>query len=241
MTGIIAKRVKLAREKLQMSQDDLAVAASVSQSLIFKIENGLANETRKLYQLSNALKAHPSWLMGEIGTDLVLIPYSESHLQSNVEPATIGRVTVRGHVQAGHWAEAIEFTETESYLVPSSAIPDEYPANKIYGLIVKGDSMDTYYREGALLVCIGVYNVKRKLQTGDHVIVEREYKGKYEATVKELEIDQSGKMTLWPRSSNPDHKSPLVITHVQGDNLVNDILIRITGVVLTSVSITKRF
>jgi len=235
-THFSGKRLKLAMEAMGFeSQDDLAIALGISQTAVWKLLNGVTQHPRGLYKISEVVNADPRWLMKEIGTDDQIEPNHKNlikmGLQSNLISASIGRVTVRGHVQAGYWQNAQEWEESQHYQIFASH-PD-YKPEDLYALEVRGDSMNERYYEGDVLICTSLFKYQKELVNGKKVIVEREYKGEYEATVKEIEFGLDGEIKLWPRSTNKDHKSAIIIKKIQGDNVVNDITIRITGVVLS--------
>ena len=58
----IAERLKQAREKLGLTQLQLAAKAAVTQSTIANIENGIRKRPRDLVNLAKALNVDPSWL-----------------------------------------------------------------------------------------------------------------------------------------------------------------------------------
>lgn len=239
----LSRRVALARKQRGFDQSQLARLINTKPQVIQSLESGRTLSTKYLIKLASVLQVSPDWLAGEIGTDdkLIEVNYKDSindQLHLTETGSRIGRVTVRGHVQAGNWQEATEWPPEELYSIPAPILED-YPQDKLYGLVVKGDSMDREYKEGSFLICTSIFDFKRDLKTKDHVIVEREHAGKCEATVKEIEFDQNGKIILWPRSHNPDYQAPFIIKHIQDANIENEIVTRISGVVLFSLQ--KRF
>lgn len=120
-------------------------------------------------------------------------------------------VMVRGAVQAGVWREAIEWEGSDWY---SISVPndDRYPGVERFALEVRGDSMDRIYPEGTIIVCVRFADLARSPEPGERVIcLRRSRTGEYEATVKEYDLDAQGRHVLWPRSSQPEYQTPIVL------------------------------
>ncbi len=127
-----------------------------------------------------------------------------------VIPADISSVTVRGAVQAGYWTEASEWPETDWYSVPMPVNDHRYPGIPLFGLEVRGTSMNKVFPEGSILACINLIHHPVSVESNRYVIVERRnHKGDIEATVKQIQKDETGTIWLWPRSDDPRHQSPL--------------------------------
>ncbi len=63
---ILAKNLKILREELKMSQEDLADAAGLHRTYISGLERGIRNPTVKILEkLAGALKTSPSSLLLE--------------------------------------------------------------------------------------------------------------------------------------------------------------------------------
>lgn len=58
----ISERLKQKRLELEMTQDELANAAGVSQQSIQLIEAGITKRPRFLFEIAKALDCDPSWL-----------------------------------------------------------------------------------------------------------------------------------------------------------------------------------
>lgn len=227
----LSRRLRIARLACNLTQIQLAEKIGVLQGSISRIENGVAT-TPYLFKLAEALKVSAAWLSGDIGNDEPIID-SDIGLHKDSISSILGCITVRGTVAAGLWSEDSEWPEENQYKVPfDTHIFNEYASDRVFSLKVRGDSMDMEYKEGTYLYCVPMALIKRKLATGDHVIVEREHTGKFEATIKEIEFDQSGKILLWPRSHNPDHQSALVISDPTIANRSDNTIIKITAIVI---------
>jgi transcriptional regulator with XRE-family HTH domain len=59
----IAERLKQARDKMGLTQEQLAAKASVSQGTIANIENGIRKKPREILNIARALNVQPDWLM----------------------------------------------------------------------------------------------------------------------------------------------------------------------------------
>ena len=123
------------------------------------------------------------------------------------------RVMVRGAVQAGVWREAIEWDGDEWYSVTVPA-DDRFPGAERHGFEVRGTSMDKIYREGTVVIAVRFGDIMRHPNPGERVIcLRRDPNGEgYEATIKEYQIDDKGRHILWPRSNDPEHQTPFILT-----------------------------
>lgn len=59
----LAERVKLARDRLNLSQQDVADATGMSQPSYYKIEKGLTKRTTYINELAKVLETNVDWLM----------------------------------------------------------------------------------------------------------------------------------------------------------------------------------
>ena len=158
-----------------------------------------------------------------------------------VQAVADGMITikVRGEVQAGHWSEASEWLpeDQETVTLPR---PDSHRA--YFGLRVRGPSMDMVYPEGTILVCVGLHDYDHVLENEDHVIVQRWDGDLVEATVKELRKDQDGRYWLWPRSTHPEHQTPIAVPSnvVAGEDDGNATDIVITAIVVADYRVRRK-
>lgn len=60
-------RLTWARERLNLSQQDLAARAGVSQGTIGNIESGLRKKPRELLAIASAVEVSPEWLQSRVG------------------------------------------------------------------------------------------------------------------------------------------------------------------------------
>lgn len=87
--------------------------------------------------------------------------------------------------------------------------------------------MDLEYPEGSVVVWVDMLNARAPVD-GDHVVVYAYASDdSIEATVKELRI-VDGSAWLWPRSTSPEHQTPINVSQPP-DGIV---LIEIKGLVI---------
>lgn len=124
----------------------------------------------------------------------------------------LSQIFVRGFVQAGLWDSALEWPEADWFPVTAPVSHGLIGAAR-FGLLVRGDSMDRLYPDGTVVICVRFTDLGRGPRPGERVVVIRRMRGSsdYEATLKEYEVDRQGRHVLWPRSSNPDHQSPIIL------------------------------
>lgn len=141
----------------------------------------------------------------------------------NVEPAAkpalepisdFNRVAIIGSVQAG------VFRHSFSQDYPSESVsvaPDHrYPNLPRVGFRVRGDSMNLLYPEGTIVIAVRIGDLARAPKTGEKVIVIRRTNGDEEATIKEIEVLEDGRVALWPRSTNPEFSAAITLPSMDG-------------------------
>lgn len=139
-----------------------------------------------------------------------------------------------GPVQAGAWL-AIDDTSQEDPPMWPAAYDRRYPQAKQWLREVRGDSMNARnIFPGDLAHLVEVIGSGVNLNTG--MIVEvtrsRDGGGLQEITLKEVEIEDSGNVVLWPRSTNPRWKDPVRLDDVEG----SDLEVTITGLLLAKIT-----
>lgn len=142
-----------------------------------------------------------------------------------------------GEIQAGNWREAYSLEEQDD--VEYVSLPHAMGARpyKMKAFLVRGSSMDLLYPDGSIVFIAGIWENHINPVDGDVVAIQRENEmGLIEASLKELVVDESGRKWLWPRSSDPEHQSPLSIN--DGRNLSTDV--RILGIVEAAIVKPRR-
>lgn len=135
------------------------------------------------------------------------------------------RIPVVGVVEAGIWREAAALTLQEV----TDFLPMEvrgYERALLRALKVAGPSMNLVYPEGRFVVVADP--AEAGVRTGDYVVVERYKLDVVEITLKEIDVDEDGRIVLRPRSSHPDHQEPIYLRNDDMDQTAP----KIVGVVV---------
>lgn len=133
----IGDRIKIRREQLKMTQDELAQAMGYkSRSSINKIEKGVNEPPQSIIvKLAKILKTTPAYLMGwedeqnTYGTDITVL----SGKYDNIKPVTLKRFPMLGEIACG---EPIFADEDKEHCVMA-----DMDINADFCLTAKGDSM----------------------------------------------------------------------------------------------------
>lgn len=138
-------------------------------------------------------------------------------LEDLIDVSTQG-VIVRGEVNAGAWRESYEWSIDEQYSYPIPQIPG-YEDALLFGLEVKGDSMDKKFSPGTVLICSPLIEQGREPTNGEYVIAVRyDSSGQQEATCKRFH-SENGQSWLMPESTNPTHQAPVMLTDATTDRV----------------------
>jgi len=133
-------------------------------------------------------------------------------------------IKVVGAVEAGAYREAVVWHEDEWRSSPVRK-DRNYPHLHQFGLEVRGNSMNEIYPPGTTLVCAKLHDLERNPKVGEKVIAYRRNTEGVEATVKELRQAEDGTYWLWPRSTDPNHQSPLPLSYDDPFGDAEDIVI----------------
>lgn len=192
-----AKRLKFAREREKLTQQELADKSGVKQPAISKMERGVVFETAGMISLARGCKCDPEWL--ESGKDKPGWLNGRKIPTGNVDAARAftGEVPVINWVQAGAWqdiADAFQPEDAERFIPVSRG-----HSSNTYALKVRGDSMTSpygkSYQDGCYIV---VDPEKRSPMNGDRIIAITP--GSKEATFK-IYKDEDGRRWLAPLNS----------------------------------------
>lgn len=93
-------------------------------------------------------------------------------------------------------------------MLPIAGVPG-YAAVKLVGLKVSGSSMDLLYPDGSYVIVASADDTD--VRHGDRVVVYRSQGELTEASIKEVRLEESGRVALWPRSTSPEHQSPIYL------------------------------
>lgn len=141
MMQTLAERLKFSREKANLSQQEIADRAGMSQPTYYKIESGKTRRTTYLNELASILNVNPTWLATGKGEMTI----SHANVEK-VSPKNIRFAPVLNWVQAG------AFTPMgDNYY--DEYMPHTYTkGDNIYWLQVRGDSMTPDFRQGDYLL-----------------------------------------------------------------------------------------
>lgn len=185
--------------------------AGLSADAIRNIERGVESgktkgaSTHTISQLAPVLGVSAGWLLTGDG---------ELERKSGTR-----QIQVKAAVQAGAWAEALEWDEGDIYAV---GVPDLEMLRpfSLYAVEVRGPSMNRRYVDGTALVYTDMVETGEDLEPGKRYIVERERSdGDREATVKTLTSDEDGNLWLMPKSTDPRFQEPIDLSHVEGETI----------------------
>lgn len=213
----VGMRVRLRehRERLGLTQEEIAERLGKSVSMVSRWEAGRSNiPSERLSDLARAYECRVS----EIFEDD----------EGPVQPAGL-RLPVKGTVAAGIWKEAWELPpeEWEEY---SGRADVAVPLRDRFGLRVEGDSMNEVYPPGTILDCVAFY-AGVEIANGRRVVVQRRnHSMEFEVTVKEYMREADGTEWLVPRSYNPAFQRPIKVDD-QDPEIAE---VRIIGVVVGS-------
>ena len=139
-----------------------------------------------------------------------------------------------GKVQAGAWLEMDDTSQVEPQML-SAALDRRYPQARQWLREVDGDSMNARnIFPGDLAHIVEIIGSGVNLNSGMIVEVTRHRAGGSlrEITLKEVDVADSGQITLWPRSTNPKWQDPVRLTE-NGDQ---DVQVEITGLLLAKIT-----
>lgn len=207
----LAQRLKYARELANLSQQEVAKRAGISQPTYFKIENGSTLKPRNILEISHALNVDAHWLAtgeGEISAEKPTIEQLRQKIKlvenrkSEVKPSNFlsmaNPVPIISWVAAGSWSssETVEWLDDDIEYLPR-------PANLSadgFCLRVRGVSMLPEFKPNEVIFVepnFGVWDLKN----GDLVVVREN--GNHEATFKQLIMGETSD-DIYLKPLNPD-------------------------------------
>jgi transcriptional regulator with XRE-family HTH domain len=200
------------RKRRGLSQAQLAEIVGVEQPTIQRWERGTRMpDLESLDALAKALGVTPGTLL-------------DGDALMSVGPLLF----VKGEVAAGVWRAAAEWPESDWQTFTGRSDVNAKVEHR-FGLRVVGDSMDMLYPQGSIVECVSVFGNVEALPGRRVVIVRKNDRLEYEATVKEL-VERDGELWAVPRSTNPAHM-PFRLDEPEGGILET----RIVAVVVASI------
>ncbi|MGI2036389.1 LexA family protein [Rhizobium panacihumi] len=199
METSLQKRLKLRMDIVGLNAHETALRAGLNPSYVRDILRGKSKKPalENLQKLAYALETTIDWFT----TDAV-----EADNDNPNDPRfEVTNIQVRGVIQAGAWLDrTLNDDDYENYETIPVARDPRFPRAKQYGLKVNGDSMDLVYPDGSYVTCVDFADSGISIKSGLTVHIERRNGHLVEATLKVIEMTDTGWM-LVPQSSNPKH------------------------------------
>jgi SOS-response transcriptional repressor LexA len=172
----LAARIKAARERLQLTQQQLADTSGVKQSVLSKIESGRIQRTTAVPALARALLCDTHWLDTGEGS-----PNWDNKDNTSAGPVIRGNVPLISWVQAGRWAEIVDNFQpgdAEEWIATTARV-----SKRAFALRIEGDSMAPKVPEGAIVI----FDPDKDYRHGSLVLAKRV--GDQNGTFKQLWYD----------------------------------------------------
>lgn len=189
------------------NQRQLSIEVGVAPTTIADMRTGKTEpKYTTVFRIAEALGVDAVWLATGKGAP---------HMISADVLIDLTEVVVVGAVQAGIFTETLATDGDQRFAVPKLPFPD------VFGLEVRGDSMDLIYPPGSYVICAPLMSYTRQVKSGDHVVISRERRGEHEYTLKEITRDLAGRTWLNPKSSNPVHQPIMLAGDEDGAGVVS--------------------
>lgn len=243
MSGLKIERIEERLAVLGLTARAVSIQVTGKPGFIQNIRNGAQTSTshERAERLAAALQCSVAYLYGE--SDELGEPPAV-HLPTLPTPAGRKRqaqrelrviegalLSVRFAVQAGAWIEVDEAAQVSPRGAPVAA-DARFPKGYQWLELVRGDSMDLIFPEGAWVHAVDAVEIGYAPRQGDLVVVERRRQGGalVERSLKQIVITAAGAPEFWPRSHNAKWRSPLTMDGVSDD--VDGEHIRIAALVI---------
>jgi len=196
----LAQRIKMARQKCQLTQKALASMVGIEQPVISQLETGKNQQSTHLARIAHVCGVNWLWLAEGKGPMVADAgANSPANVAATSQPELVYRYPVISWVQAGEWAEACEpFPEG---FADRYELSDYNSKGAAFWLEVRGDSMTspsgTSIPEGMLIL------VDTEADPLPGKLVVAKLASSNEATFKKL-VDDGGTKYLKPL--NPEYK-----------------------------------
>ncbi len=135
------------------------------------------------------------------------------------------QLSVIGSSQAGAWLEFEEEEFVGQYIPVEET--SEFFSCRQYALLVKGTSINKIIPENDYALCVDFADLGREAKHNDVVVVQRTrgQDGIRETTIKQvvfdLEPENGSHISLWPRSTDPKHQTPIELGALEDDTSVS--------------------
>lgn len=219
-----AERLRTARQKAGYETASAAAEAmGATVSTYIQHENGSRGYPAKTAaRYAKFFRAAPEWLLYGRGSDEPVI--SEPQLQA---------LPLVGQVRAGAWLALDESVQDDPVML-TAALDGRYPHARQWLREVVGDSMNAKgILNGDLAHLVEWTGAGVELTTGQIIEVTRYRDGGElrEVTLKEVEVKGPGHYLLWPRSTNPRWKDPIILNGEDDSGQE----VRVTGLLLAAI------
>jgi len=189
-----------------LSQAELAKRLSLPQSVISDWERGELQSWRDYVALLSQQLDRPSSYFA-----------ADGETTSSVNTSSVREIPVVGEVQGGAFRMAYEFPPDERPVVAvASAAYPAYAGVQLRALKVVGPSVNELYPDGSYVIVVSAADTD--VRSGDKVVVLLRRGGLCEATIKEVRVEDGGRVALWPRSTHPDHQTPIYLDDADQDS-----------------------
>ncbi len=185
-------RIREARRAAGKTQAEVAAALGATQSVISDWENDRLHSWVDVAERLALLLGRPQGYFRERGA----------------APVEARGIDVIGAVQGGVFQLAVEWPDEDRFQVPVAPLPG-YEGVQLRALKVVGPSVNQLYPDGSYVIVARAEDVE--VREGDRVVVYRSHGGLIEATIKELRVEQDGRIALWPRSDHPEFQEPIYL------------------------------
>lgn len=216
--GMLAGRLKEAREAAGLSQADLAERVGMKQTGIASIEAGEVARPRKMREISRAVGRSEEWLLGEEpadrDSDIQRVPDDIPEGKLLVPEGAIIELDVRAgmggggevqmaYVRNGQEVTTVDAVKPEAWLLPRAFVREQLraPASSVVVLETQGDSMSPTINPGERVFV----DTGHRIPSPDGIYAIRDRFGGI--VVKRLQVNHGGGTArITVISDNPSHK-----------------------------------
>lgn len=209
----LAARSKRYRERLGLSQSEVARRVGVTPQAIQKLEDGRVAAPGYILKLAHVLNVDPNSLQFGDFTQPTVVD--------------VRLLKVMGTAEAGAFRDITLVDEVpEDHLQTIPVVRDaRFEHAQQYALKLVGDSMNLVYPDGCFLMCARWGDIGHmKPKPGMRLHVERHSGHLIETTVKEY-VQRDGIGLLTPRSTNSAHKEIQVIDNDETQFIIRGLVI----------------
>jgi len=220
------ERLRWARESAGYeSGSDAARAMGVGVPTYISHENGHRGFKRAAWRYAEFFGVSVDWLtkgrgQSRIDNSDIPVPINTqmTHAKKRIAAAsTNAKIKVIGRVAAGVFREIEPMTS--SWFPDSPFPPDpQYPIAAQYDLIVEGNSINRFARDGEILRCLDIHKAIVEPVDGDLLVVRRTRHGLAETTAKRGRR-KNGAWELWFDSEDPSFQGIVPLEVQDGDQI----------------------